>query len=217
MGPPAPVTVQVSGSTPAPVDSTLSPSPAAREVAPEAAAIKMERAPVPAQRTKQDYFLARGAFLNAQYNELAGELTNGAHSLGVGYARPFDWLEGRLQIEAGIGMDQEMAVQNVRYLLAHADAVFFFSSGFIKPFTSLGLGFGSFYVRSQRVNSNSRDILYREHAKGTAFIATPAAGARFDFGSFTVDSTVEYLVIAGAGSSTALGGWVGALTLGLPF
>jgi hypothetical protein len=166
---------------------------------------------------KRDYFLVRGTYLNAHYNELSAELVNGAHSLGIGYARPYDWLEGRLQIEAGIGMDHEIAVQNVRYFLAHADAVFFFSSGFIRPFTSLGLGFGSFYVRSQRVNTNGRDVLYREHTQGAAFIATPAAGARFAFGSFAIDTSLEYLVVAGAGSGSALGGWVGALTLGMPF
>ncbi len=217
VGPPVPVTVQVSA--PAPQTPTPQvPTPLAATPPADTASIKAARTSSPTPRgSSEDYFLARGSFLNAQYSELASELANGAHSFGLGLARPFEWLEARLQVEAGFGMDQEMAAQNIRHLLARGDAVFFLSSGFIKPFAAFGIGFGSFYVRSQRVNSKGRDILYREHAKGTAFIATPAAGARFDFGHFVVDTTVEYLVVSGAGSSTALGGWTGALTLGLPF
>jgi len=169
----------------------------------------------PADRINRFYL--RSSFLNARYSEIDSHLENGAHGIAIGWARQSGNIEGRASLEFGYGKGQDMTVQNTRYLIARGDALYFFRSNVVRPYTGIGLGVGSFDVRVQRPAVNPNDLLYHEYAKGSAAIVSPSTGIRFDLTGFAVDVGIEYLVVIGAGTTSALGGWAGALTLSFPF
>lgn len=162
-------------------------------------------------------FHLRSAFLNARYSEIDPQLENGARSLAIGWSRDRQTLEGRLSLELGYGHGQDIAVQNTRYVIARADALYFFRPRAFRPFVGFGLGLGDFNVRVQRLTDEPHQLVYREYAKGSAVVASPSTGVRFDIGDFALDFSAEYLAVIGAGATSSLGGWAGALGFSFPF
>lgn len=220
MGPPAPPVVEVSVTT----LTTNPPAPSVAVEAPSAPVTSAQTADVSLATTvtrpvalHENRIYLRSSVLNARYAEIDSNLDNGARGLGIGWARQYGDFEGRGSIELGYGKGQEISLENTRYLIARADALYFFRSGHVRPFAGFGVGVGQFDVRLPRPTANPDEVLFREYAKGSAAILSPSTGIRFDWTNFAVDLSAEYLAVLGAGSTSALGGWTGALTLSFPF
>jgi hypothetical protein len=161
-------------------------------------------------------FYARTSYLNAHYSELESDLQNGATTMALGVAKQSDMFEIRGTLEFGHGLDQAVTPQNTRFIIARADAEYFFLSGPFSPIVGVGLGYADVDVKSLRT-SDGTDTVYREHIKTSGVVISPSAGMRMNFSNYSLDLSAEYLTILGASHASALGGITGALGLGVPF
>lgn len=174
--------------------------------------IEQPSAEDPTRLAEGTRLVLRTSYVDARYSQLEGDLQNGATTLGLGLAHKLTAeFEGRASVEIGNGMDKTVTLQNTRFFLIRADALYLPLQGRITPLAGFGLGYSEYDVTSERAAPGG-DITLREHANGKSLTASPSAGVRLRMTpTLSFDLTLEYLIFVGNGQSSALGGWTGAL------
>jgi hypothetical protein len=160
----------------------------------------------------------RGGYLNAPYSELESRLKNGASSMGagIGYALEKD-LEVRISTDVSHGMDQSVAVENIRMITVRGELARFFSVGDISLFAAGGIGYASYNVLSVR-SVKGDAITIKRHANDSALALIPAGGARVELTkAIAFEVEFDYLGLVGGAHSASVGGLEANAMLGFKF
>lgn len=160
----------------------------------------------------------RGGYLNAPYSELESRLQNGASSMGagIGYALEKD-LEVRISTDVSHGMDQAIAVENIRMITVRGELARFFQVGDISLFAAGGIGYASYNVLSVR-SVKGDAITIKRHANDSALALIPAGGARVELTkAIAFEVEFDYLGLVGGSRSASVGGMEANAMLGFKF
>ncbi len=170
------------------------------------------------ERPRRRVFVRTG-YLNAEYNQLEGDLKNGATVFGVSISQLFTTTEVRLGLDVAHGLDQELSLRNTRMAMFRAEGLYQFKSlGIFHAFGGGAIGVAEVDVNSYHRSAASNDVELRENAKGTVLLGAPEVGIRGLISrDLSLDITAQYLLLAGGAPISKLGGWLGELALGFSF
>jgi hypothetical protein len=135
---------------------------------------------------------------------------------GIGYALEKD-LEVRISTDVSHGMDQSVAVENIRMITVRGELARFFPVGDISLFAAGGIGYASYNVLSVRsVKGDAINI--KRHANDSALALIPAGGARVELTkAIAFEVEFDYLGLVGGAHSASVGGLEANAMLGFKF
>lgn len=165
-------------------------------------------------------FFVRGGYLDAAYSKIESDLKNGATLFGLSASQQFSQTEVRLGLDLAHGLDQSVTLRNTRMVLLRAEGLYNLVNAKDAASFYVGgaLGLADIDVTSFRSQNANGDVTVRENAKGTALLAAPEIGARLFIGrDISIDLAAQYLLLAGGGQASNLGGLLGEAALGFSF
>jgi len=153
-------------------------------------------------------------YVDSRWSKITDKLKDGSFYMSLGLAKEFfEGFELGISIQNTQGTADSSNQENVRAWLMSIDGRYFFSSGHIRPYFGLGLGFGAYRVWNLN-NETDTFITYNKHGSGTLVGAIPQVGFRFQLSDrFSADLNGGWAFYMN-NPANKIGGWNAGVTLG---